>query len=199
MKTLKTLSTISTKKTLKYLSFLAICFLIISCSSSEEDIPTTSTPPDTTVPPENPPVVTTPGVVAPDFSLKDVNGTTVQLSSFKGKVVTLFFLGNNCPFCKSAAPTIQAKLNVSYASRSDYAILGLDQWDGNVNAVKAFIASTAVTFPVLLTASPVAAQYKTTYDRLIVVDKNGNIALTGMRGASSDVDLAKAKVDELLK
>ena len=180
-----------TKNTAKK-GFLAVFILSISllfsfCSSSNDESKT-----DT-------PIVVDPGIVAPEFDLQNVAGMSVKLSDYKGKVVTLFFLGYNCPFCKSAAPNIESKLNKAYASRTDYAIVGLDQWNGNASAVQSFINSTSITFPVLLTASSVATAYKTTYDRLIVVDKKGNIAFSGSRGASSDIDAVKAKVDELLK
>ena len=34
----------------------------------------------------------TPGELAPDFELKDTNGTSVRLSDFRGKQVVLSFL-----------------------------------------------------------------------------------------------------------
>jgi peroxiredoxin len=136
---------------------------------------------------------------APDFTLNSLDNGQIKLSNYSDKVVVLFFLGSTCPNCISAAPSIQSKLATPYASNSNYAILGLDQWDGNTNAVQSFKNTTGVSFPLLLIASPVAVSYKTTYDRLVVIDKSGNIAFSGTRGAASDVDTVKAKVDELLK
>lgn len=40
------------------------------------------------------------GKPAPDFKLTDLNGKTVQLSSFKGKQVVLEWFDPTCPFCK---------------------------------------------------------------------------------------------------
>ena len=40
------------------------------------------------------------GKQAPDFKLTDLNGKTVQLSSFKGKQVVLEWFDPSCPFCK---------------------------------------------------------------------------------------------------
>ncbi len=42
---------------------------------------------------------------APDFLLKDINGKSFKLSSFKGKVVLLNFWSTKCPPCKSEMPS----------------------------------------------------------------------------------------------
>lgn len=136
--------------------------------------------------------------VAPAFTLKSLDGTDVSLSNFSNKVVTLFFFGNNCSSCKAIAPSIQSKLLTPFADNNSYMVLGLDQWNGNQASVQAFKAATGVTFPLLLNASAVASSYKTTYDRIVVIDKMGKIAFSGKQLASSDIDAAKAKVMELL-
>ena len=135
---------------------------------------------------------------APGFTLKSLDGADVSLSSFHNKVVVLFFFGNNCPSCKAAASSVQSMLVTPLASRSDYMVLGLDQWNGNAASVQAFKTVTSVTFTLLLNASSVAAQYNTTYDRIIVIDKMGNIAFSGSQLASLDIAAAKTKVNELL-
>jgi len=138
------------------------------------------------------------GPSAPGFTLKSVSGTDVSLSNFNNNVVVLFFFGNNCPSCKAVGPNVEGMLVTPYASRTDYTILGLDQWNGNAASVLAFKAVTNVSFPLLLNASSVANAYKTTYDRLVVIDKSGNIAFKGNQSVSSDIAAAKAKVNELL-
>jgi AhpC/TSA family len=40
------------------------------------------------------------GTAAPDFSLKDITGKTVNLADYKGKQVVLEWLNPNCPFVK---------------------------------------------------------------------------------------------------
>ena len=138
------------------------------------------------------------GSTAPAFTLKSLDGTDISLSNFNNKVVVLFFFGNNCPSCKAAAPSVESMLITPFASSTDYMLLGLDQWDGNAAAVQAFKTATNVSFPLLLNASGVAADYKTTYDRIVVIDKAGKIAFSGKQSASSDIAAAKAKVMELI-
>ena len=60
-----------------------------------------------------------------------------------------------------------------------------------------FKNATKVSFPLLLGASGVAADYKTTYDRLVLVDKEGFIAFSGSRLAASELQSVKNKLDEL--
>lgn len=167
---------------------LLLCLSFTSCSGDDSDSnDTTNTPPVSN------------GSKAPDFTLNSSDGKQVKLTDYSGKVVLLFFFGNTCPSCKAAAPSIESKLATPYAKNSNYQIIGLDQWDGNLASVQSFKSTTGVSFPLLLTASSVAASYKTTFDRLVVIDKTGNIAFSGTKGAASDADAAKAVVDQLLK
>ncbi len=151
---------------------------------------------------ENEDPIETPKVTAgnaPAFELKSLTGSTVKLADFKNKVVVLFFFGNTCPSCKAAAPNVQTMLQGTFGSNPSFMLLGLDQWDGNAAAVESFMKSTGVTFPLLLMASPTAKAYATTYDRLVVIDKMGNIMFDGKQGAGSDLAAAKAKIEMLLK
>ena len=180
-----------TKQFAKKALFLGLFVLtLVSCSSDDDT---------TTAPTGSTPTTETSTTKAPDFTLNSLDNGQVKLSDYSGKVVVLFFFGNTCPSCISVGPSIQSKLATPYASNTNYAILGLDQWNGNTSSVQSFKTTTNISFPLLLSASTVASSYKTTYDRIVVIDKLGNIAFSGTRGASSDVDAAKAKVDELLK
>ncbi|MDP1623448.1 MAG: TlpA disulfide reductase family protein [Bacteroidales bacterium] len=136
--------------------------------------------------------------MATDFKLKSLSGDSLGLSDYTNKVVVLFFFGYSCSYCKASAPEIQANLVVPYASRTDYAVLGLDVWNGLNSAVEAFKNSTGVSFPLMLNASAVGSDYGTTNDRLIIVDQTGYIRFRGNQGAIMDIDAAKQKVNELL-
>ncbi|WP_430817374.1 peroxiredoxin family protein [Carboxylicivirga sp. RSCT41] len=135
---------------------------------------------------------------APDFSLTSLSGNTVSLADFDDKVLVMFFLGNSCPTCKAAAPKVQSDIADEYASDSNVAVIGLDQWDGTEASVQGFKNTTGVSFPLLLNASKVASDYKTTYDRLIVVNKDGNIVFKGTQGASKDIKAALAIIKDNL-
>ncbi len=138
------------------------------------------------------------GGSAPGFTLESVSGGSVSLSDYSGKVVVLFFFGNTCPSCKASAPDIESKLHSPFKNNADYQILGIDQWNGSKASVDGFKTATGVTFPLLLNGANVAKEYNTTYDRLVVIDKQGNIAYKGITNAAGDVDYVKQKVDMLL-
>lgn len=135
---------------------------------------------------------------APNFTLQTLEGGNVSLSNYKDKVVVIFFFGNACPSCRAVAPKIQSDLNVAYKNQSDYAIIGIDQWDGNSDSVNSFKSATGVSFPLLLKGSSVARNYSTTFDRLVVIDKKGNVAFKGSRSAANDITTVKSKIQELL-
>jgi peroxiredoxin len=135
---------------------------------------------------------------APTFTLKDTNGSDVSLSTYDGKVIVLFFLGSGCPSCRATAPKIQNQIANTYSS-NEVAVLGLDQWDGNSAAVTNFKSVSQVTFPLLLNASDVARQYETTYDRLIVIDKNGNIHFKGDSLASQNLSKVVEEINNLIQ
>ena len=136
---------------------------------------------------------------APDFELTALDGTSFKMSEQSDKVVVLFFIGSTCPSCLAVAPEVEKELNAAYAGKTDYVIVGLDQWDGANSAVQSFKNLTNVSFPLLLNASGVPSSFKTTYDRLIIVDKEGNIAHKGARAAANDINTVTSTVDDLLK
>lgn len=49
------------------------------------------------------------GELASDFSLADLNGTTVRLSDYRGKVVVLFFWTTWCPYCREQLVVLNEK------------------------------------------------------------------------------------------
>ncbi len=129
-------------------------------------------------------------LVAPNFSLSSIDGITVSLSQHKGKVVVLFFLGNTCPSCKGVAPEVQNKLVNTYSADNNFVLIGIDQWNGSKASLEGFRSSTNTTFSLLLNGASVANDYNTTYDRLIVIDKEGYIRFKGTRNVSNDLNAA---------
>jgi len=183
---------------LKSLVLFFFALLLIS-SCTEDPVNETEDPPtEENTPPEQGNNPTEQEDLAPLFTLTSVTDTSVSLSAFENKVVVLFFFGNSCPTCLSAGPKIEEMLATPFSSNSDYAILGLDQWNGNKASVQAFKTSTGISFPLLLNASAVAADYKTTYDRIIVLNKSREVAFMGTKAAGNDIAAAKAKVTELV-
>ncbi len=91
---------------------------------------------------------------APAFSLKNLDGENVSLSSMKGKVVILDFWATWCGPCKSSFPGMQ-KAVTKYEDDPGVEFLFIDTWEGDkpearLKKVKDFIDQNQYTFHVLL-------------------------------------------------
>jgi len=110
---------------------------------------------------------------APGFALPDVNGKTVSLSDYKGKVVILDFWATWCPPCKREIPDF-IELQKSYGSKGLQVVgIALDE----PGKVQAFAQQNGMNYPVLLGTDDIAIKYggiqgiPTTF----VIDKSGKI------------------------
>lgn len=85
----------------------------------------------------------TPGQAAPDFELRGEGGTTVKLSSLKGKVVYLDFWASWCGPCRQSFPWMN-DLQAKYANRG-LQVLGVNLDAKDADAQK-FLAETSGKF-----------------------------------------------------
>jgi peroxiredoxin len=60
------------------------------------------------------------GKPAPDFTATDINGKTVKLSDYKGKIVVLESYNSDCPYCNN-----QYKTGAMQALQRDFAAKGI--------------------------------------------------------------------------
>jgi peroxiredoxin len=81
------------------------------------------------------------------FSLKDLSGSTVNLASFKGKVILLDFWATWCAPCKIEIPGF-IELHDKYKSKG-LVVLGVSV-DDTVEQLKPFVAQNKMTYPVLI-------------------------------------------------
>lgn len=86
------------------------------------------------------------GQKAPDFTLIDLAGKSVSLSSQRGKVVVLVFWAPWCPPCKEELQSLN-KLYQAYRSRG-LVVLAVSS-DKSPSSVKDFIAKNPVAFDIL--------------------------------------------------
>lgn len=97
---------------------------------------------------------------APEFTLVDLEGRSVNLSDFRGKYVFLNFWGTNCRYCVAEMPNIQ-KLYEKYGN--DVAIVGINIGE-KPETVKNFMEKNGYNFPILLDRDgEVSAQYLVRY------------------------------------
>ena len=128
------------------------------------------------------------GEAAPDFTVNLAGGGTFTLSDQADKVVMIFFFGNDCPYCFSSGPLVQ-DLYEDYMSNSDFVAIGLDTWNSSSDeeSVTNFATSTGITFPLALNSNSVKVDYGWTYDRIVVIDKEGIIRRKANAPAGNDI------------
>jgi peroxiredoxin len=86
------------------------------------------------------------GAKAPDFTLKDMSGKEVALSSFRGKPVLLNFWATWCPYCRKERDHLN-KLHGEYKEKG-LIILSVST-DQSVRKVKSYLKKVPAEFIVL--------------------------------------------------
>jgi peroxiredoxin len=97
------------------------------------------------------------GQAAPDFTLKSIDGSTISLSSYRGKVVLLNFWATWCAPCKDEMPSMN-RLYLKYKG-SGLIVLAAST-DNSAAAVERFAARNQLSFSVLLDSDMRAAKSK---------------------------------------
>lgn len=93
---------------------------------------------------------------APDFTLKNVDGTDVTLSSLKGKVVIIDFWAIFCPPCREEIPGFIELYN-TYKDKG-LEILGVFV-DRDTSKVKTFVESNKINYPIIFHSKEVLEAY----------------------------------------
>jgi peroxiredoxin len=110
---------------------------------------------------------------APGFSLQALDGKTVSLADFRGKVVMVHFWATWCPPCVEEMPTLE-QLSRSIGAR-DLEILAVSVDEGGADAVAAFMRKNGLSIPVLLDPGrSIAKLYGTfKFPETYVIDQQG--------------------------
>jgi len=111
---------------------------------------------------------------AAEFSLQDLNGNTVKLSDYRGRVVLLEFWATWCPPCRAAIPDIE-KIHQRYKDKG-LVVLAISLDKGDWSFVKSFLVSYGITYAVLKGTDDIPERYKVrSIPTTMILDKTGKI------------------------
>lgn len=107
--------------------------------------------------------------------LKDLNGRTVRLTDFKGKVVLLNFWATWCPPCRAETPDL-VKWQREYGVR-DLQVIGVTYPPTNRREVRRFVRELKVNYPILLGHKETKALFDSgeTLPFSVVIDREGKV------------------------
>lgn len=131
-----------------------------------------------------------PGVAAPEFSGRLVNGQQTRLSDYRGRIVLLDFWGTWCPPCVASLPHLQ-RIQDAYAAKN-VVVLGVNQDPGQEAKVRGFLDRRNLTFPSVMDPGRIHRSYGVySFPSSFVIDPQG-IIRASFRGPASEQTIRKA-------
>ena len=121
-----------------------------------------------------------PGTPAPDFTLNDINGKAVTLSSFQGRKVVLVFWASWCPDCRAEVPELKALQAAADPEKVAFVSVSFDR---TLEALQTYVAENYLPGiqlydPSGKKESKVAADYGVKWiPSLYLLDQNGKVEL----------------------
>jgi peroxiredoxin len=133
-----------------------------------------------------------------EFTLKSVDGKTVKLADYRGKVVLVDVWATWCPPCRREIPEIIKLQNEVTKEKLDVVILGISV-DRSKSALPKFIKANKINYPILLAESKAMeslgeVEYIPTK---FFIDRKGVVRDSAVGGMTKD-DLKK-KLETYLK
>jgi cytochrome c biogenesis protein CcmG/thiol:disulfide interchange protein DsbE len=118
--------------------------------------------------------------LAPEFSLKDIDGNSVSLSQYKGHVILLDFWATWCPPCRVSIPELVG-LHKQYESKG-LVILGVsvdDPRQVNDKRLRAFIKKYKINYTILRANDEILRDYfphqQMGFPTMFIINRTGNI------------------------
>ncbi len=112
---------------------------------------------------------------APSLSLKDINGRTLRLDNYRGKVVLLNFWATWCPPCRVEIPDL-IKLQHDHRGRG-LQIIGVTYPPQTRAGVRRFARQFKINYPVALGTKKNKALFYPggTLPITVIIDREGNV------------------------
>lgn len=130
-----------------------------------------------------------------NFSANDINGNTINLDEYKGKVVILDFWATWCPPCRKEIPNLKEIYKKNKGDNFEIISIALERKPKEfaLNFVKEWKMGWVHIID-KIKGREIAGKYKIRYiPTMYVINKKGKIVATGLRG-----EQLKKKIGELL-
>jgi len=113
---------------------------------------------------------------APQFALKDVDGRTVRLSDYQGKVVMINFWATWCPPCRAEMPDL-VRLQREHGKQG-LQIIGITYPPELKGRVQRFARSLKVNYPIILGTREIKARFSSeeTLPLTVVINRDGKVS-----------------------
>jgi len=135
----------------------AVAAVAAACAQPQKDVPDVA------------------AVPAPDFSIQDLQGNTLKLADFKGKVLVINFWATWCPPCRKEIPDFIEAYKELKARGLE--ILGVSVDDTTAPALLEWTRKNNMNYPVALATPEIVAAYEPGdfIPATIIVDRKGLI------------------------
>lgn len=137
--------------------------------------------------------------VAKDFTLMNMQGESVSLSQYRGKVVILNFWATWCPPCREEMPSME-RLYQKYQEQG-LVMLAVNVEENGKKAVSQFLQKTPYSFPILLDSEGVVQNGYGVFrfPESFIIDRNGVVVKKIVGGRDWMSDSTFKLIDSLLK
>lgn len=129
--------------------------------------------------------------MAPDFTLKDLNGNEITLSDYEGKMLVLNFWATWCPPCRAEIPDF-IEVYSEYKDKG-LEILGISVDQASPDQVRQFVDRNEMNYPVAMATRDLFRDYPLpeAIPTTLVIDRTGKIQYkkVGMMSKRELVDL----------
>ena len=120
------------------------------------------------------------GDTAPDFKMEMPDGSFVQLSELRGKVIMLQFTASWCGVCRKEMPHIEEQIWQKHKDNEEFALYGIDR-EEPVEKITMMREATGVTYPIGLDPDASIfgkyAENNAGITRNVIIDRDGKIVM----------------------
>jgi thiol-disulfide isomerase/thioredoxin len=135
--------------------------------------------------------------LAPDFTLRTLDGKEITLSKLKGKVILLDFWATWCSPCRESIPHL-IQLYKAYQKKG-LEVIGINMDKRDMETVRQFAMSMNIPYPIVMTSGQEERDYGVTgLPSTILIDKKGRVRKKILGFTSEIAKQMTATVQDLL-